>query len=151
MVAADTAARSGDDEAFAEFQGQLNLIFAKARTLWKDSAMRIHPELAPVGYKLLTFVAHAGCANAHQIVEAFDMDKSAISRQVRMLEEFELLESRPDEQDGRLRVLTPTPEALEKLAELRRDNSHRMRGVLSELTQEEIRTASKVIRLLAEA
>src|SRR5690606_23098808 len=89
------------DDALAEFQGHLNLIFARARTLWKESAARIHPELQRSGYKLLTFIAHAGSANAHVLADRFEMDKSVVSRQVRMLEDHGLLESRPDDTDGR--------------------------------------------------
>ena len=88
------------DDALADFQGHLNLIFARAKTLWKESAARVHPELQPSGYKLLAYVARTGDANAHQLAELFDIDKSMVSRQIRSLEEFGLLESRPDERDG---------------------------------------------------
>ncbi|MBT2486891.1 MarR family transcriptional regulator [Microbacterium sp. ISL-108] len=128
----------------------LNLIFARTRTLWKESAARIDPELQVGGYKLLTFIDRDGTASAHELAERFEMDKSAISRQVRMLEELGLLESRPDERDGRLRVLTVTPAAREALTVLRQDYSVRLRTVVDELTPDEIRTASKVFRLLSE-
>jgi DNA-binding MarR family transcriptional regulator len=67
-----------------------------------------------------------------------------------MLEEFELLESRPDEHDGRLRVLTATPAAASVLAVLRSEHADRMRTVLAGLTPEEVKAASKAFRLLAE-
>lgn len=138
------------DSALSDLQAHLNLIFARTRTLWKESAARIDPELQVGGYKLLTFIDRAGTANAHELVERFEMDKSVISRQVRMLEELGLIESHPDERDGRLRVLTPTPTAGAMLAELRRDHSTRLRSVVAELTPDEIHAASKVFRLLAE-
>jgi len=150
MASADIAAPADADDALADFQGHLNLIFARARSLWKESAARVHPDLPPSAYKLLTFIERAGSTNAHQLAERFEMDKSVVSRQVRMLEELGLLESRPDEQDGRLRVLTATPSACEKLADLRSDNAGRMRDILAELRPDEIQTASKVFRLLAE-
>lgn len=150
MAAADLAASADVDDALAEFQGQLNLIFARARTLWKESAARVHPELQPAGYKLLTFVARAEGTNAHQLAECFEMDKSVVSRQVRMLEDLGLLQSRPDERDGRLRVLTATPEACAALAAVRADHAERMRAALVELTPDEVRVASKVFRVLAE-
>ena len=146
-----TAAPADVDEALAEFQSQLNLMFAKARTLWKESAARVHPELQPAGYKLLTFIARSGGTNAHQLSECFEMDKSVVSRQVRMLEELGLLESRADERDGRLRVLTAAPRALEMLAALRADHAERMRSAMTGLTPAEIEVASKVFRVLAEA
>ncbi|WP_259461164.1 MULTISPECIES: MarR family winged helix-turn-helix transcriptional regulator [unclassified Microbacterium] len=138
------------DGALADLQMHLNLIFARTRTLWKESAARIDPELQVGGYKLLTFIDRDGTASAHELAERFEMDKSAISRQVRMLEELGLLESRPDERDGRLRVLTVTPAAREALTVLRQDYSVRLRTVVDELTPDEIRTASKVFRLLSE-
>lgn len=150
MAAADATVPTDIDDALAEFQGHLNLIFARARSLWKESAARIHPELQPSGYKLLTFIARAGSANAHQLADRFEMDKSVVSRQVRMLEDLELLESRPDDTDGRQRVLTATPAACEILADLRGGHADRLRGILAELTPEELQTASKVFRLLAE-
>ena len=79
------------------------------------------------------------------------MDKSVVSRQVRMLEELGLLESRADERDGRLRVLTAAPRALEMLAALRADHAERMRSAMIGLTPAEIEVASKVFRVLAEA
>lgn len=138
------------DNALADLQAHLNLIFARTRTLWKESAARIDPELQVGSYKLLTFIDRAGSASAHELAERFEMDKSSVSRQVRMLEELGLLESRPDERDGRLRVLTATPIARDALAGLRREHGIRLRTVVEELTPEEITAASKVFRLLAE-
>ncbi|WP_312169519.1 MarR family transcriptional regulator [Microbacterium sp.] len=138
------------EDAIGDLQGHLNLIFARTRTLWRESAARIAPDLQVGGYKLLTFIERAGTANAHELAERFEMDKSVISRQVRMLEELGLIESRPDERDGRLRVLTATPAAQTALAELRQDHGLRLRSVLAELTPDEIHAASKVFRLLSE-
>lgn len=138
------------DDALADFQGHLNLIFSRAKTLWRESAARMHPDLQPSGYKLLSYIARTGGSNAHQLAELFEMDKSMVSRQIRMLEDFGLLESRPDERDGRLRVLTATAGAQETLARLRAENAERMRAVLAELTPDEVQAASKAFRLLAE-
>lgn len=150
MVGAGPAAPADVDEALSELQGQLNLVFARTRSLWKESAARIHPELQPAGYKMLTFIARAGSTGAHRISESFEMDKSVVSRQVRVLEDLGLIESRPDEADGRQRVLTATPAACDMLAELRGDYADRMREVLGQLTMDELRAAAKVFRVLAE-
>lgn len=149
-VTSEATASRDVDSALGDLQTHLSLIFARTRTLWKESAARIDPELQVGGYKLLTFIERAETANAHELAERFEMDKSVISRQVRMLEDLGLIESRPDERDGRLRVLTATPSARAALAELRRDHATRLRTVVAELTQEEVDAASKVFRLLAE-
>ncbi|AKV86492.1 hypothetical protein BMW26_13920 [Microbacterium sp. 1.5R] len=150
MVTSEAAAPADVDTALGDLQTHLNLIFARTRTLWRESAARIDPELQVGGYKLLTFIDRAGSASAHELAERFEMDKSVISRQVRMLEELGLIESRPDERDGRLRVLTATPSACSALTELRSDHASRLRTVVAELTQDEIHAASKVFRLLSE-
>lgn len=139
-----------DDQALVEFQGHLNLLFARARSEWKEAAARLDPELQPAGYKLLMFIARVGSSNAHQLATSFEMDKSVVSRQVRMLEDLGLLDSRADDNDGRLRVLTATPQACAALAELRGANANRLRSTLDQLTPDEIKTASKVFRLLSE-
>ncbi|PVE94633.1 MULTISPECIES: MarR family transcriptional regulator [unclassified Microbacterium] len=149
-VTSEATASRDVDSALGDLQTHLSLIFARTRTLWKESAARIDPELQVGGYKLLTFIERAETANAHELAERFEMDKSVISRQVRMLEDLGLIESRPDERDGRLRVLTATPSARAALAELRRDHATRLRTVVAELTQDEVDAASKVFRLLAE-
>ena len=150
MLAPGAVESADVDSALGDLQAHLNLIFARTRSLWRESAARVHPELQVAGYKLLTFIDRAGTANAHEIAERFEMDKSVISRQVRMLEELELLESRPDERDGRLRVLSATPVACTALAEVRREYGTRLQAVIDELTPEEILAASKAFRLLAE-
>jgi len=150
MVTSEAAMSSDVDTALSDLQTHLNLIFARTRTLWKESAARIDPELQVGGYKLLTFIERAEQANAHELADKFEMDKSVISRQVRMLEELELLESQPDERDGRLRVLTATTTACTALAQVRREYGTRLQAVIDELTPAEIQAASKVFRLLAE-
>jgi DNA-binding MarR family transcriptional regulator len=150
VVTSEAAVSADVDGALGDLQTHLNLIFARTRTLWRESAAQIDPELQVSGYKLLTMIDRAGTANAHELAERLDMDKSVISRQVRMLEELSLIESRPDERDGRLRVLTATPTARAALIELRRQHGERLRTVVAELTPDEIHAASKVFRLLSE-
>ena len=130
LAEAETTEHESDD-SLAEFQWRLSVAFSRARLLWKESAARIHPDLQPSGYKLLGFVARAGEANAHHLAEAFEMDKSVVSRQVRALEELGLVVSRPDADDGRQRVLAATPAAHEALEALRAD---RFRRTLANMT-----------------
>lgn len=150
MIAIDVDAAPEVEDALADLQGDLNLVFARVRSLWRESAAALHPELQVAGYKLLTFIDKAGTANAHQLAERFEMDKSVVSRQVRMLEELNLLRSRADERDGRLRVLSATPAASVALRTLRHEYAARMREGIGELSLAEIRAASKVFKLLSE-
>lgn len=138
------------DASLGEFQVRLSMIFGRARAQWKESAARVHPDLQPAGYKLLSFIARSEQANAHQLADLFEMDKSVISRQVRALEEWGLVVSRPDDRDARQRVLTATPAAQAVLADLRVEYTARLREVLAHLSSEDLHAARKVLRCLSE-
>lgn len=139
------------DQAIARVEDQLSVVFGRARTVWKEAAQQIHPELNPAGYKLLATVVRLGSTNAHVLAELFDMDKSVVSRQVRMLEEVGLVESRPDERDGRVRVLVPTAEAIERVTAVRARNQSRLHAVLRERSVDELVLFAEMLGGLAEA
>ena len=74
-----------------------------------------HPDNPRVLYEVGGAYDTAGHGNTMlPLAELFDMDKSVVSRQVRILEEDGLVMSRPDERDGRVRVLEPTAFAIER-------------------------------------
>ena len=81
------------DEAIADVEEQLSMLFSRIRTVWKESAEQVHPDLQPAGYKLISAITRLGTTNAHVLADMFDMDKSVVSRQIRMLEEFGLVEA----------------------------------------------------------
>jgi len=85
------------------------------------------------------------------LAELFDMDKSVVSRQLRMLEEVGLVESRPDERDGRVRVLMPTTEAIERVTAMRARNQSRLHAALRERTPEELLLFAEMLGVLADA
>lgn len=141
----------GLDGAIVEVEEQLSLVFRRARAIWKDAASQVHPELQPVGYKILGTIARLGETNAHALAELFDTDKSVVSRQVRMLEEAGLIVSRPDEKDGRARVLSPTARANERIQAARAQQHNRLREVLSTLPEAEVRAFARMLALLNSA
>jgi DNA-binding MarR family transcriptional regulator len=146
VVTADPAL----DAAIAAVEDQFSVVFNRARAVWAESAKQIHPDLQPAGFKLLSTIARSGETNAHVVAELLDMDKSAVSRQVRQLEESGLVESRVDERDARARVLVATPIARERLAAIRSRNQERLRASLQGRTVEELTVLADVLRSIAD-
>jgi len=138
------------DAAIAAVEDQFSVLFSRARTVWAESAKQVHPDLQPAGYKLLSVIARAGETNAHVVAEQLDMDKSAVSRQVRQLEEAGLVESRVDERDARARVLVATPAALERLRAVRGRNQERLRSALEDRSVDDLRVVADVLRRITE-
>ncbi len=93
-----------------------------------ERARTVHPDLQPMSYLLLARLAEAGPMRSSALAETFGIDKGAISRQVRHLDELGLLQKSADPDDGRATLLAASPDAELRLAEVRR----RRRALLDE-------------------
>ncbi|WP_454149457.1 MarR family winged helix-turn-helix transcriptional regulator [Microbacterium lacticum] len=140
------AAAQAREGAILRLEQELGGVIGRIRASWRDAAAEVHPDLQPLGYQVLVAIA-GGKATA--IVERLQTDKSAVSRQVRHLEDLGLVESRPDADDRRARVLAATHVARERLAAARRRYQHRMSDRLSQWSVDDLGRASDVLRDLA--
>lgn len=111
--------RLGESElehAVTRVEQEMGRLFARIRIGWREAAVTVHPELQPLGYQVLTSIATGKATSAGAIIERLQTDKSAVSRQVRQLEQLGLVESIPDPEDRRARVLVATELAQERVA-----------------------------------
>ena len=136
------------DEAIAQVEEQLSVLFSRARLLFKENAARIHPELRPVGYKILSTIVRLGETNASVLADMLETDKAVVSRQVRMLEESGLVVSRSDAKDGRARVLSATPAAIERITAVRAEQQDRLRRLLRSRPEHEVRDFAAMLHLI---
>ncbi|MCU1409669.1 MAG: MarR family transcriptional regulator [Rhodoglobus sp.] len=145
----DAAAQGGVDEAIAEVEQQLAVLFGRARLLWKDAAAQVHPELKPVGYKILSTIVRLEETNAYVLADVLETDKSVVSRQVRMLEDARLVVSRADDKDGRARVLSPTPSAVALVRAAQARQQDRLRDLLRSRPANEVRDFAGMLELIS--
>lgn len=104
------------DQAVARVEHELGRLFARIRVGWREAAATVHPDLQPLGYQVLTSILAGRATTAGALIERLQTDKSAVSRQVRQLEQLGLVESIPDPEDRRARMLVATPLAEERVA-----------------------------------
>jgi DNA-binding MarR family transcriptional regulator len=104
------------EHAVTRVEQELGRLFARIRIGWREAAVTVHPDLQPLGYQVLTSIATGKATSAGAIIERLQTDKSAVSRQVRQLEQLGLVESVPDPEDRRARVLVATDLAQERVA-----------------------------------
>jgi len=105
----------------------LEAAFSRLGLLWKanirDFAAAMHPELRPAGWHVLRQVLRgddrAEPMTVSEIIHATQMDKSVVSRQLRALKEFGLVELERSEADARVFVVRCTDEARRRFAEVR--------------------------------
>jgi DNA-binding MarR family transcriptional regulator len=146
----DTQLHGSIDDAIGDAEEQLSVLFGRVRIIMKDAAAQIHPDLRPVGYKILAAIVRQGETNGNHLSDLLETDKSVVSRQVRMLEEVGLVTSRADDRDGRARVLTPTPKAVELLRSVRSVQQQRLREILGTKSVEDVRAFADMLRLISE-
>lgn len=114
---AATAVRTATDDEIASVEEQLRLLFVRVRAVWKEAAAAVHPDLQPVGYKMLSAVVRRGPMHAGAIADTLEIDKSVVSRQVKHLEALGLVRSVADPDDGRVRIIEATPAAIESVGQ----------------------------------
>jgi DNA-binding MarR family transcriptional regulator len=136
--------------AIADAEDALSVLFSRVRLVYKNAAAQIHPELRPVGYKVLSVIVRLGETSASVIADTLETDKAVVSRQLRVLEDAGLVVVRADDRDGRARVLTATPAAIERVRSARATQQDRLREILRSQPQTEVRAFADVLRLIAE-
>lgn len=116
LSADDALPAESRDAAIGRLEQELGGVIGRIRASWRDAAAQVHPDLQPLGYQVLTSIATGKATSAGAIIERLQTDKSAVSRQVRQLEQLGLVESVPDPEDRRARVLVATELAQERVA-----------------------------------
>jgi DNA-binding MarR family transcriptional regulator len=116
--------RTAGDDAIDQVEEQFRLLFVRVRAVWKEAAAAVHPDLQPVGYKILSAIVHRGRMHAGAIADALEIDKSVVSRQVKHLEALGLAQVVADPDDRRARYIEATPAAIESVGQ-RRSRMHR--------------------------
>lgn len=121
---------SATDRAIAEVEEQFTRLFNQVGTAMRDRASRIHPDLQPAGYKLLSTIVRSGPIHAGDLAAMLYTDKSVISRQLRFLEDIGFVERQTDPSDRRASFIAATPAAIEKVNEVRAaDQANLYRGL----------------------
>ncbi|NQX12243.1 MarR family transcriptional regulator [Microbacteriaceae bacterium VKM Ac-2855] len=102
-------------EALFEVEEQISTLAGQIRASIRDAAAAVDPSLPPFGLRLLRMLERSGPLHASAVADVLYVDRSAVSRQARQLEELGLVETRPDPSDGRARFLALTASGIERM------------------------------------
>ena len=136
------------DESIAAVEEQFTILFNQVSAGMRDRAARVHPELQPVGYKLLSTLVRTGPTHAGALAGMLSTDKSVVSRQVHMLEQLGLVERRIDPEDRRASFLVATPAAVERVNEVRVADQVRLYRSLRRWAPEDVERFAELIARL---
>jgi DNA-binding MarR family transcriptional regulator len=120
-------------------------LFSSGRSAVRDYAKGFHPELQPTGFNILRMIFACAPAQASTIIQQMGLDKSAVSRQIKVLRDLGLVDTRPDPHDGRSSYLVPTALAEERMEIVRQRVKSDYRDRLGEWSTDELATFSALL------
>lgn len=94
---------------------QLNALLSASRALTEQSAAAFHPDLQHAAFHLARWIYAFGGAKPSVIAEAVGMDRSAASSLLKKMLALRLLDSTPDDEDRRSRIVDLTPLGRERV------------------------------------
>ncbi len=105
-------------DSLRSLEHEVGVMIRRVRRAIGVRAQMVHPDLQPAAYLLLSSVFESGPVRASALVELFDTDKGAISRQVGHLLDLGLLEKEQDPVDARAWLISVTEDAKRRMAEV---------------------------------
>jgi DNA-binding MarR family transcriptional regulator len=137
------------EHAIASVEEQFGTLIRMVRANWKDAAAAVHPDLQPVGYKILGSLVHSGRMPASRLVETLSVDKSVLSRQVKLMEQLGFISVAVDPDDGRARLLEATPLGVERITAVHTTNQARLRERLRQWSPDDLERFAELLGRLA--
>ncbi len=95
-------------QAISDVERQFGIMAVKARNNLRNRAASIHPELQPMGFKVLTILSRSGPIQQVALAHEVDVDKAVMSRAVKQLETLGLVTRTADPSDGRAHLVAMT-------------------------------------------
>lgn len=115
-----------------------------------ESANRVSPGLLPGNYKVFTMIASNEPITASDTAERMMIDKGAMSRTIKDLEERDLIQRKPDPRDGRASLLTITEFGRERLTLAKSPTHESLADALVNFAPSQINEAAQIMRALYE-
>ncbi len=127
---------------------ELNCLLAEARAFANETAALFDPPLSSTGFQIVQWLYAAGATRSTHIAAGLAMDRSALSRSLKALEQAGLLVSHADPLDARAIVYALTPLARSRMNEALINKGARYERRLAAWTPAEIGTLTSLLRRL---
>ena len=117
---------------------ELAVLLRRSRTINRETARSVHPDLEPEAYSLLVRLDIVGESRPSDLAAYFGIGKPTLSRQVQLLERLGLVAREADPTDGRAVRLKLSPEGLEKVHAARAARRQRLHDRLTDWPTEDM-------------
>ncbi|MBT2551422.1 MarR family transcriptional regulator [Arthrobacter sp. ISL-65] len=103
------------DDALQQVEHQMSLLLRRAHSMSHQLARKVHPDMEPVAYGLLTAIRREGPIRLTDLASVMGVGKPSISRQIAFLESVGLLYRESDPQDRRAQFIRLTEKGEEEM------------------------------------
>lgn len=134
-----------------EVESQFATMFVNARNSLRARAAAIDPLLSPIGYKVLAIIWRDGARQQGCVAEEMDIDKALMSRTIKQLEQFGLVERTIDPSDGRAMLVSMTEAARKRFDATVARARHVLHDRLADWEIDEVRRFTDLLAKLNES
>jgi DNA-binding MarR family transcriptional regulator len=143
-----TALQSPPGEALADLETEMSALWQLSRARAREVAQVIHPRLDPTAYPLIAVLGRCEAMRPSELMRALHLDASTVSRQIAAVERLGLVTRVPDPSDARARLVALTPEAQERVTDVRREQLARRKASLADWPPDDIAQLTHLLRRL---
>ena len=105
-------------DSLRRLEREVGVLIRRVKRVIGVRARLVHEDLQPASYLMLTWLVDQGPVRASSMVETFNIDKGAVSRQLQHLADLGLVERTPDPDDGRATLVAASDDAVRRLADV---------------------------------
>jgi DNA-binding MarR family transcriptional regulator len=105
-------------DSLRHLEREVGVLIRRIKRVIGDRARAVHEDLQPASYLMLAWIVEEGPIRASSMVETFNIDKGAVSRQLQHLADLGLVERTPDPADGRATLVVARDVARRRLADV---------------------------------
>ncbi len=121
-----------------DLEGEVLVLLRRIKRVIAERARTINEDLTPAGYLMVAYLVEKGPMRPSAVVDAFDLDKGAVSRHIHTLIELGLVARERDPDDGRAWVVSATEDAKSRVAALVEARRERLGQLLEEWSDEDL-------------
>ncbi|MFT2712390.1 MarR family winged helix-turn-helix transcriptional regulator [Clavibacter sp. Sh2036] len=144
---ADRAPAADEREAaVSAVAAELAGLLMSIRSLRIEEAALFHPGLQPGAFAVARWLRTDGPASAGAVATGLLMDKSSVSRHLRVLREEGYVQDEPDPADRRSTILSLTPRAEERLEAVRASTRGRLQNRLHAWDTDDVERLAQALR-----
>jgi len=132
-------------DSLRHLEREVGVLIRRIRRVIHERARAVHEDLQPASYLMLSWLVDEGPVRASEMVEKFNIDKGAVSRQLQHLDDLGLVTRTPDPADGRATLVVASEDARRRLADVSEHRRKWLDEQLGDWTTDELETFASTL------